>query len=138
MRPSNKTSAKMLAVLVLCRSLTAEAQSPTSPRIGADLTLADLVKRVLQHNEEVQVKLMDFAASQSKAKSEYGAFEPQAYATINDQVDNRQNSSIQAAALLSQPYYFATNITYETGVESTLLTGTRLRVGYALSERYPR
>ena len=134
MRTNNKISAMMLAMIVLCRSLTSGAQNLTSPRTGADLTLADLVKRVLQHNEEVQVKFMDFAASQSKAKSEYGVFEPQAYATINDQVDNRQNSSIQAAALLSQPYYFATNITYETGVESTLLTGTRLRVGYTLSD----
>ena len=136
MRSSSGISAKMMVVLVLWRSLTAGAEAPPAPVSGADLanlTLADLIKMVLHHNEDVQVKLIDFAASRSKAQSEWGAFEPQAYGSVNYQADNRQNSSIQAASLLSQPFYHATNITYESGLESTLVTGTRLRGGYSLT-----
>ena len=110
----------------------AQTSAATNATIG--LTLPDLIYRVLLRNEDLQVKLLAFEASRSKYRSEYGIFEPQAYASANDQVDNRQNSSIQAAALLSQPFYHATNITYEGGLETLIPTGTRLHLGYSISD----
>ena len=112
--------------------MSLQAQNATNGT--ADLSMADLIQRVLKNNEELQVKLLDFQASRNKERSEYGIFEPAAYATANDQVDNRQNSSLQAAALLSQPFYHGTNITFEGGLETLVFTGTRLHLGYSVSD----
>jgi outer membrane protein TolC len=112
----------------------AEAESRSSAAMAGDLTLPELIQRVLKKNEELQVKLLDFQVRRNKERSEYGIFEPAAYATANDQVDNRQNSSLQAAALLSQPFYHGTNITFEGGLETLVFTGTRLHLGYSVSD----
>src|SRR5579872_4211087 len=78
-----------------------QGQSPSSPpRPVGDLRLSDLVQHVLERNEHLQVKLLDFEVARHKYLAERGIFEPAAYANVSRQEDNRQNSSIQAGALL--------------------------------------
>jgi outer membrane protein TolC len=113
-------------------SLRAETAPPGRPSV--DLGLSDLLHRVLERNENLQVKLLDFEAARHKYLSEHGAFEPVAFANANRQVDNRQNTSIQAGALLGQPFYHATNTTYEGGLETLVPLGTRVRLGYTVTD----
>jgi outer membrane protein TolC len=122
--------------LGICATPLAQAQTSaaTNSTAALDLTVSDLIQKVLKHNEDLQVKLLDFEASRSKLRSENGIFEPSAYASATDSVDNRQNSSLQAAALLSQPFYHDTNITFDGGIEQSLSTGARFHVGYTISD----
>jgi outer membrane protein TolC len=127
------TGALIALAMVSRLPLVAETSDPASHPI-VDLKVSELVQRVLQRNQTLQVKLLDFEISRRKYLAEKGAFEPAAFANLNHQVDNRQNSSLQAGALLGSPFYHATNTMYEGGLEESVPLGTKIHLGYTLTD----
>jgi outer membrane protein TolC len=101
---------------------------------AASLSLADLTRRVLEHNETVQAKLIDFEANQRKYAAERGIFEPDGFLTASREITNRQNSTSQAAADNGVSVLHERNTSYETGVEQLVPTGAKLRLGYSLGD----
>ena len=112
-----------------------EAQAPESaPAADSSLTLPDLVRRVLERNETVQGKLLEFEVNRRKYAAEWGAFEPEGFGTASRESNKRQNNTEQAAAGNGVSIFREQNNLYSAGIESLVPTGARVRLGYTLSD----
>jgi outer membrane protein TolC len=114
-------------------TLKADPGRPPGPT-NLDLTLADLRQRVVQRNEAVQGKLLDFEAHRSRYRAEYGIYEPALFGSYNHEVNNRKNTAEQQVSSLGALEFHETNNIYESGVETVVPTGARLRLGYNLRD----
>ena len=103
------------------------------PAAFVDLTLRDLVGRVLERNETIQSKLLDFEAHRRRSRGEWGVFEPELTASVGREVNNRKNTAEQQTSLLT-PSFHETNNVYEGGLDGLIPTGARLRLGYNLRD----
>ena len=112
-------------------TLRADTTSPP-PEPKVELKLSDLRLWVLQRNESLQGRLLNFEAQRRRAKGEYGIFEPDLFGSYTHEINNRQNTAEQQASLLGAPTFGETNNNYETGLESFVPTGARVRLGYSL------
>lgn len=96
---------------------------------GKDLTLADFMQSVVEHNEAVQARLLAFHAARSQRRAENGAFEPTLFAT-GGYVDRDKPNTIEVErSLRSGGVFSERNQNYATGVEMATPIGTRFRVG---------
>jgi outer membrane protein TolC len=101
---------------------------------GPVLTLSNLVQRVLQRNETIQARALEFEINRRKYRAERGVFEPDFFASATREINNRQNNSQQTAAANGQSILHETNNLYESGLEATIPSGARVRLGYTLSD----
>lgn len=109
------------------------AQSPT-PKAPVDLTLDDYLKRVVERNESIQVKILEVEFNQRRLVAERGTFEPAFFADLSHVATERQNSLEQRNSQSGSGFYKDKNNIYEGGVEALVPTGARLRLGYTLRE----
>lgn len=124
-------SAGLLAGLLM----RAEGQPPEAgPSVDPGLTLPDLVRRVLERNETVQGKLLEFEVNRRRYAAEWGAFEPEAFGSASRESNKRQNNTEQAAAGNGISIFQEENYLYSAGIESLVPTGARVRLGYTLSD----
>jgi outer membrane protein len=125
----------MRAGMVLCLFTLKETWGQTSaPPDPSGLTLSGLVRRVLEHNELVQGKLLEFEVNRRKYAAEWGAFEPELFGSASREYNKRQNNTQQAAADNGVTIFKEQNTLYSAGIESLVPTGTRVRLGYTLSD----
>src|SRR4051812_33816997 len=123
--------------LLICCSKFVAAERPAGGEVGvAAITLSDLVRRVIERNESVQAKLLDFEVNQRKYNAERGVFEPEGFASGSREVNNRQNNSQQAAADAGISALHENNKLYAAGVETLAPSGGRIRLGYTLSDLF--
>lgn len=104
-----------------------------SPAAPVDLTLSGLVRRVLERNETIQSKVLDFEAQRQRSRGEWGVFEPELTGSIGHEVNNRKNTAEQQTSLLT-PSFHENNNLYESGLDALIPTGARLRLGYNLRD----
>ncbi len=104
------------------------------PLTPSELSLSNLVQRVLERNETVQARALEFEINHRKFRAEYGVFEPTLYGSASEEVNNRQNNSEQAASQNGASVLHETNNLYEGGLESLIPTGARIRLGYTMSD----
>lgn len=98
-----------------------------------DLTLGGFVSRVLEKNETIQSRILDFEARRRRSRGEWGVFEPELTGSIGREVNNRKNTAEQQTSLLT-PAFHETNNVYEGGLNGLIPTGARLRLGYNLRD----
>jgi outer membrane protein TolC len=103
-------------------------------RSNIDLKLSEVRELVLQRNETLQGRLLSFEAQHRRARGEYGLFEPSLYGSFTHEVNNRKNTAEQQASLLGQPTFSETNNNVESGLETFVPIGTRLKLGYTLRD----
>lgn len=104
-----------------------------SPAAPVDLTLSGLVRRVLERNETIQNKVLDFEAQRRRSRGEWGVFEPELTGSVGHEVNNRKNTAEQQTSLLT-PSFHETNNVYESGLDALIPTGARLHLGYNLRD----
>jgi hypothetical protein len=104
-----------------------------SPAAPVDLTLSGLVRRVLERNETIQSKVLDFEAQRQRSRGEWGVFEPELTGSLGHEVNNRKNTAEQQTSLLT-PSFHENNNLYESGLDALIPTGARLRLGYNLRD----
>ena len=127
------------ALLVLGLALagyTALAGSPANQTGTVNLGLNQFLQLVLHRNEELQAQMIETEVSHRKEKSTHGAFEPLLEASVQHVINQRTNDVQQQAALLGEPSFSEQNNLYDSGVESLLPTGAKIRLGYSLSDFY--
>jgi outer membrane protein TolC len=99
-----------------------------------DLKLDDYLQQVMQHNESVQAQMLETEVARRKHQAEGGIFEPTldaSYARVSNQ---RTNNTQQQASQNGEGYFSERNNIYDTGLESLLPTGGKIRLGYTLSD----
>jgi len=116
---------------VVCLLLSFSARGDA--RVTADLTLNELIQRVLERNEGMQGRILEFAIARKKYDAEKGIFEPD-LATTYDHVENRRRTSLSESRSLGIGVFDEKNNIYNAGLESLIPTGARIKLGYSLRD----
>ncbi|HWF19800.1 MAG TPA: TolC family protein [Verrucomicrobiae bacterium] len=134
--PFKKLRSAQLALgigLLLCATLRLDAEISPPPGGASGLTLSNLVQLVLERNETLQSKLLDFEVSRQRHLAEKGVFEPDLVGSFNHEVNNRPNNAEQQNTDQNSVLHETNNI-YDGGLESLIPTGAKLHLGYTLSD----
>jgi outer membrane protein TolC len=121
---------------LLCVVHGASADTISNPPPVVELSLNAYLHVVLQKNESLQAQMLEAEVSRRKQKGAYGAFEPLFEASVEHVINQRTNDVQQQAALSGQGSFSERNNIYDTGIESLLPTGAKIRLGYTLSDFY--
>jgi outer membrane protein len=117
---------------------TPAAVAPSSEAPIKALTLRQYLQLVLDRNEALQGKLIEFKISHKRYQAEKGAFEPDLVASVDRESNFRQNTVQQQAALGffggSSDTFWERNNNYSGGLEELVPTGAKLRLGYSLED----
>lgn len=101
--------------------------------LAPNLHLKDYIQTVLDHNEFIQAQMLGAEADRRRFAAELGIFEPSLQGNVNRVGTHRQNNSEQQTSQNIQEFKERNNI-YDTGVESLIPTGGKIRLGYSLSD----
>ncbi len=112
---------------------TLKIEAATNEASMVDLKLDAYLQQVVQHNESVQAQMLEAEVSHRKNKAEVGVFEPQFKASVTYEANRRTNDVSQAAAQNNQGIFEENNTLYDSGIESLLPTGGKIRLGYSLN-----
>jgi len=105
-----------------------------SGRQAVELRLEDYINLVLENNESVQAQMLEAEVNRRKSRAEYGAFEPEWVSSVTREINNRQNNTEQAASLGGVSELKERNTIYDSGIESLIPTGAKIRLGSTLSD----
>jgi len=121
----------LIGSALTCGSQGAEAVLTESP-----LRLSELRRRVLDQNDQIQMRLQDAEVSERLHRAEKGIFEPQLVGGAEYFDTSRPNNRQQSAQLgfFARPFYLERNTLYNAGIEFLLGTGAKLRTGYMLRD----
>ncbi|MHB8519223.1 MAG: TolC family protein [Limisphaerales bacterium] len=108
--------------------------------VGADvpepvkLSLDACLLRVMEYNETIQIRDLEWRISQRKVNAERGIFEPEFVGSYQRQQNLKKTTAEQQSLSLATPILNEKNNLYDGGVEVLLPTGTKLRLGYTLQD----
>jgi len=118
--------------LLGCQNLYASPS--TNANEVVELRLTDYLQKVLDHNDTIQARILEAEAGFRKERAEHGIFEPEWDASIN-RIVNKRTNNIQQAAEQSGSFFFSErNTIYDTGLQTLLPMGGKIRLGYTLSD----
>ena len=112
-------------------SLEAE---PANALGGAELKLDDYLRLVLRRNETLEAQMLDAELNRRKTSAERGVFEPDWVTSVLRESNKRTNNVLEQAAQSGQPLFSERNTIYDTGIESLVPSGGKIRLGYTLSD----
>jgi outer membrane protein len=101
-----------------------------------ELTVLELIQRVLRHNESVQMKMLEADISQKMEQAEHGIFEPQVVGSF-ERVDSRRPNNTQqlfSLGLSGANQLNERNSIYSGGLEFLVPSGAKIHTGYTLRE----
>lgn len=95
---------------------------------GEEMTLGQMLERVVEANLRLQVSQLDHDMAEERAKAEWAIFEPRLLLTLAREANNRENTTQQ---FLSQrvSIFDEHNEIYSAAVEGVLPTGGKVRLG---------
>src|SRR5436309_1078744 len=131
MRVSFKVAAGMYKFAVLIAAVSFVFATHVRAQEPVLLTLQEMVQMVLDHNESVQVRILEAEIGRRTEASEKGIFEPQVTGSV-ERVDSvRPNNAQQIASLgfSAQPFLNERNTLYNGGIEFLTPIGTKFRTG---------
>lgn len=120
-----------LSAVALVHSLQAQiATNQPGPR---ELTLTNLVQRILEYNESVQMRMLEAEIARKTVQAEEGVFEPAVVATI-DRIDNQHPNNVKEARSLLTAELDERNTLYNGGLEFLSPIGSHLRLGVSFRD----
>ncbi len=122
---------RIVGVLVAIATVHASAQSTNSV---SQLTIREVLSRVLDYNERIQVKMLETEISEKQLNAERGIFEPAVVGNFEATDSRRKNSQEQQAQQFYNQVFDERNKTYGGGLEFLVPTGGRFRLGYNLRD----
>jgi outer membrane protein len=113
-------------------ALRAAPASETAGVVGVHLS--DYLREVLEHNDALQAQMLDAEAGRRKHRAEYGIFEPELTSSFLREINKRTNNTIQAAQQSGELFFSERNNIYDTGLQTLVPTGAKIRLGYSVSD----
>lgn len=118
--------------------ITSPVTVASYPPEQAGLTLEETIRRVVAHNESLQIKMLEAEISRRQFKAEKGIFEPVVVGGYERFDSQRENTQEQQSSLFS--FLSATNRTafnerndlFNGGLEFLAPVGSKFRLGYNL------
>jgi outer membrane protein TolC len=124
----------LLAMLPCCRAYGAESPLATSQSISNYLSLQECIQRVVQFNETIQVRALEWLASQKRLKAAKGIFEPEFVGSVEHTINRRKTTAERKSALGFLDLFDEENTVYSGALEFLAPTGGKLRLGYSLRD----
>ena len=123
-----------LAMAVELSFFTSAAGADTNDIPVTGIKLNDYLQQVMEHNESVQAQMLETEVARHKNKAEAGIFEPEFQASYTRESNQRTNNVQQQAQQNGEGYFSERNNIYDFGVQDTIPTGGKIRLGYTLSD----
>src|SRR5438105_4992112 len=98
-----------------------------------NLTLQEFIMLILEKNESVQERILEFEINRKHYDGEKGAFEPEFVLGYN-RVENDQQNTAQQRRSTGVAIFTEKNNIYDGGIEALVPTGGRLHLGYTLRD----
>lgn len=109
-----------------------QTRAESTPTAGPeDLSLTDFVNRVLERNENLQVRFLELQIAGKRYKSETGVFEPELQLGY-DRVSNERENTAEQRRSSGVAVFEEDNDIYTSGIEGLVPTGAKIRLGYTL------
>jgi outer membrane protein TolC len=123
-----------MATAACLLAFTSKMAAATDEAAPVDLKLDDYLQQVMLHNESVQAQMLETEVARHKHQAEGGIFEPTLDTSFTRESNQRTNNTQQAASQNGEGYFSERNDLYDTGLESLLPSGGKIRLGYTLSD----
>ncbi len=120
-------------VLLLCVLAPFRLSAATNQPPGREIRLTEVVRRIVENNESIQMKMLEAEISQKTLKAEKGIFEPAIVADI-DRVDNQRPNNVQQARSLLTAELDERNTLYNGGLEFLSPIGSRFKLGVSFRD----
>jgi outer membrane protein TolC len=115
--------------LLLCGlgALKAFAEVPTNSLPSRDLTIQEVVRRVVEFNESVQMKMLEAEISRKTLKAEKGIYEPAVVGTV-EHIDSQRPNNIEEQRSLLTAQLDERNTLYDGGLEFLSPLGGKFKI----------
>jgi outer membrane protein TolC len=97
------------------------------------LTLRDFLQSVIERNETLHSRLLEFEISQRRFRAERGVFEPELVLSY-DLVSNKRENTAEQRRSSGVAVFEEKNNIYNAGIEALVPTGAKIRLGYTLRD----
>ncbi len=111
----------------------ASSRAQTTPSVK-DLGLREFIGLVLERNESVQERILEYEINRKHQKAEQGAFEPELALSYNRVENLQENTAQQRLSQRGLTVFNEKNNIYDGGLEALVPTGARIRLGYTLHD----
>ncbi len=120
-------------VLGVLATLAVQGAEPVA-KGAADQTLSlrDYLRTVWEKNENIQIRILEAAAADERYRAEKRIFDPEWTAGFEAVDRRRPNTAEQAVSSSFSREFNERNRTYQTGLESLISSGGKLRFGYSV------
>ncbi len=113
--------------------LSATAQPGTNTPSARGLTLHEVVQRIIENNESVQMKMLEAEISRKTVAAEKGIFEPAVTSSV-DRIDSQRPNNVQQARTLLSAEFDERNTLYNGGLEFLTPIGSRFKLGVSFRD----
>src|SRR6185503_10600032 len=110
-----------------------QAAPTIQPGTTNDLTVAEFLQLVVERNESLQAKVLEFMIAQKRFKAERGAFEPELVLSY-DRVENKRENTAEQRRSSGVAVFEEKNNIYNAGIDALIPTGGKIRLGYVLRD----
>ena len=124
--------ARVLCLVFACAGFLHAASAESSALVS--LTREECLLRVMEYNESVQIKEMEWRISQFKTKAEGAIFEPEFVGSYQHQKNFVLTTAQQRTSLGGSTNLDEINDLYSSGVDYLLPTGGKLHGGYSVQK----
>ncbi len=123
-------AAAFLGVLLL---LPLPAAAAPLTDITNALTLDDFLRLVIERNDSLQSRILEYEITHKRMQAERGVFEPEL--TLGyDRVENERENTAEQRRSSGVLVFKEKNNVYNAGLEALVPTGARVRLGYSLRD----
>jgi outer membrane protein TolC len=123
----------VLMLAALGGDASSSAASPLEPGRTNRLTLREFLQAVIERNETLHTRLLEFEINQKRFRAERGVFEPELVLSYDREANERENTAEQRRSS-GVAVFDEKNHIYNAGLEALVPTGARLRLGYTLRD----
>jgi outer membrane protein TolC len=124
---------RVLILAALGGDASSFAASPLELGQTNRLTLRDFLQAVIERNETLHTRLLEFEINQKRFRAERGVFEPELVLSYDRVANERENTAEQRRSS-GVAVFDEKNHIYNAGLEALVPTGARLRLGYTLRD----
>lgn len=131
---STRYSRVIVALIVLLVSFSHELSGgPAIKAPASELSLREFIELVLERNESIQIRMLEFESNRRRYQAEQGIFEPELVLGYDHVENDRQNTAEQQRSSGIAVFTEKNNL-YNGGLETLVPTGARIRLGYGLRD----
>lgn len=133
-RARQRATIALLFIVLAHLSSTSAAEPPVlGPASTNTLSLRAFVQLVLQRNESLRARLLEYEISEKRTRGEQGIFEPELVLGY-DRIDNERENTAEQRRSSGVRVFTEENNVYNAGLEALVPSGAKVRLGYTLRD----